>query len=277
MPWLTRGLIEGVVTTRFPALPDGYGAFFRSTVEVGQAHNGLDDVLAAQAACPTGAVTVRNGSPVIDRGRCILCGRCCELAPGTFRFTDGVTTAAWARRQLVLPMAPEDEQDIEAARTELASRTAILGRSIYIRHVDAGSDGSEEWEVAALTGPIYDVQRLGVFFTASPRHADLLLVTGLGTKGMVEPLKAAYDAMPSPKVVVAVGTDSAEGGLWAGSYAAAGPVDRLVPVDVYVPGSPPSPFSVLAGILLAVGKLPLGASPSSNGVRVNGTVTWELA
>jgi Ni,Fe-hydrogenase III small subunit len=123
---------------------------------------------------------------------------------------------------------------------------------VHIRHVDAGSDGSEEWEIAALLNPYYDVQRLGLFFTAAPRHADVLLVTGGVTAPMRAPLERAYDAMPEPKAVVAVGTDACSGGL--AGYTLGG-VDQLLPVDVYVPGSPPSPIAILHGLLLAVGVL----------------------
>ena len=137
---------------------------------------------------------------------------------------------------------------------------ARLRRSVHIRHVDAGSDGSEEWEINALFGPVYDVHRLGLFLTASPRHADLLLVTGAGSAGMTGPLRSAYAAMPDPRVVLAVGTDAISGGLVSPSYATAGGVSRTVPVDVWVPGSPPSPFSILHGILVAVGRLPGGSA-----------------
>ena len=129
-----------------------------------------------------------------------------------------------------------------------------------MRHVDAGSDGTEEWEILALINPVYDMHRLGIFFTASPRHADILLVTGAGARGMAEPLRRTYEAMPDPKVVIAVGTDAISGGL-------VGPVlrddrrdRRQVPVDVWVPGSPPSPFSILHALLLASAGCPQAGS-----------------
>jgi Ni,Fe-hydrogenase III small subunit len=140
-------------------------------------------------------------------------------------------------------------------RRQLAERTRALRRSIHIRHVDAGSDGTEEWEIAALTNPIYDVQRLGIFFTASPRHADVLLVTGVGSAGMLGPLRQTFEAMPDPKVVIAAGVDAIGGGLIGEGYAARGGVAGAVPVDVFIPGSPPSPFGLLHGILLGLGLL----------------------
>jgi Ni,Fe-hydrogenase III small subunit len=131
--------------------------------------------------------------------------------------------------------------DLAEIRSGLRQRACALGRSVHIRHVDAGSDGSDEWEVLALLNPVYDVHRLGIFFTASPRHADVLLVTGAGCSGMAAPLRRTYDAMPDPKIVIAAGTDAVSGGLVSPSYATRGGIGALVPVDVWVPGSPPSP------------------------------------
>jgi Ni,Fe-hydrogenase III small subunit len=135
----------------------------------------------------------------------------------------------------------------------LAARTGALKRSLHIRHVDAGSDGAEEWEIAALTNPYYDIQRLGFFFTAAPRHADILLVSGGVTPAMEAPLRRTYEVMPEPKAVVAAGTDACSGGFAAAAGEVVGGVDRVLPVDVYVPGSPPSPIALLHGLLLAAG------------------------
>jgi Ni,Fe-hydrogenase III small subunit len=172
-----------------------------------------------------------------------------------FSFNSSVEVSTTDRRSLIVPKIDEDDATIDTARAALARRVRALRRSIHVRHVDAGSDGSEEWEVAALTNPIYDVQRLGIFFTASPKHADLLLVTGVGAAGMLEPLRHTYEVMPEPKIVIAVGTDATSGGLIGVGYAAHGGVSEVVPVDVYVPGSPPTPFGLLHGILTAVGLL----------------------
>ena len=155
----------------------------------------------------------------VDQGRCILCGRCVAARPDLFAWSVGATgpdAAALARQALVVPQQPETDEAIAAARAALADRTAALRRSVHIRHVDAGSDGSEEWEIQALLGPVYDIHRLGVFFTASPRHADVLMVTGAGTAGMTGPLRTTYEGMPDPKVVIAVGTDAVSGGLLSG-------------------------------------------------------------
>ncbi|MGH9082682.1 MAG: NADH:ubiquinone oxidoreductase, partial [Acidimicrobiales bacterium] len=253
MPWVPRGLREGIVTTRYPRRPDGYGTGFRGAVVVAPGMKAPAPILAAAAeCCPTGAIGVDGETARLDRGRCILCGRCTELAPQAFRFDPTFETSADHRQGLVVPAAGENDGMLAAARAELAGRVRALRRSVHVRHVDAGSDGAAEWEVAALTNPVYDVQRLGVFFTASPRHADLLLVTGIGTAGMRRPLRHTYDVMPEPKVVVAAGTDAASGGLVGPTYAGGTGVAAIVPVDVFVPGSPPTPFGLLHGILLAV-------------------------
>lgn len=147
------------------------------------------------------------------------------------------------------------EHDPEAVREAVRLRVTSFRRSLHIRHIDTGSDGSEEAEILALGNPYYDISRLGIFFTPSPRHADILLVTGPVTRAMEQPLRRTYEAMPSPKLVMAVGTSACSGGIFGTSYATLGGVDRVLPVDVYVPGSPPSPLSLLHGLLLAVGRI----------------------
>jgi Ni,Fe-hydrogenase III small subunit/ferredoxin len=248
LEWVLRGLRRGTVTTRYPrrAEPAPYG--FKGSVDVVQ-----PSVARAELAelCPTGAITVEEGRVLLDRGRCVLCGACVEAEPAIFRFVSAYETAGRRRAALVVGhgTAPSD---LEAARPSLAERSRTLRRSIHVRHVDAGSDGAEEWEIAALTNPYYDAQRLGIFFTAAPRHADVLLVTGGVTPAMAAPLRRAYEVMPEPKAVVAVGTDACSGGF-AADGATAGGVGEVLPVDVFVPGSPPSPIAILHGILLAAG------------------------
>lgn len=253
MPWVPRGLRDGILTTRYPNRPDGYGPGYRGAVTV--VGGGADPSL--PGLCPTGAITVTDGQTRLDRGRCILCGRCVARRPDLLALEPGVEVAALDRSTLVVPVndADLDEDNLRRARAGLGQRVRALRRSVYIRHVDAGSDGSEEWEVAALGNPVYDIQRLGIYFTASPRHADLLLVTGAGSAGMAGPLRRTWEAMPEPKLVMAAGTDAVSGGLISPTYATRSGVSTLVPVDVWVPGSPPSPLSLLHGILACVGLL----------------------
>ena len=142
----------------------------------------------------------------------------------------------------------------EAALAELACRVEQtsrrrLGRSLAIRQVDAGSCNGCELEIHALNNVVYDLERFGLRFVASPRHADVLLVTGPVTENMREALARAYAATPDPKWVVAAGDCAFDGGLFAGSYAVAGGVSKVVPVDLHIRGCPPSPMALLAGLL----------------------------
>ncbi len=266
MPWIPQGLREGIVTSRYPRRADGYGDGFSGTLVVRSAVTPASLDIAVEG-CPTQAITRDDGRVRLDRGRCILCGRCTVACPEVFRFDPSVEVSATSRQTLLVPELDEDDQTLEAARSELRRRVRALRRSIHVRHVDAGSDGSEEWEVAALTNPVYDVQRLGIYFTASPKHADVLLVTGVGAAGMVEPLRHTYEVMPHPKVVIAAGTDAISGGLIGTGYASLGGVSDVVPVDVFVPGSPPTPFGLLHGILCAVGLLGSSRSIGSSARR----------
>jgi len=249
LEWFLRGLGRRRVTTRYPAAPEPAPSGFQGRVDVLRADGASPEL---EQTCPTGAITVGAGTTVsLDRGRCILCGACVRAAPDRFAFRATYETAHPKRSRLVEGAGGEG---VDALRRTLADQVGALRRSVHLRHVDAGSDGSEEWEIAALTNPFYDVQRLGLFFTASPRHADVLLVTGGVTAPMREPLERAWHVMPEPKALIAVGTDACSGGLAADGTTMGG-VDALLPVDVYVPGSPPSPIAILHGILLAVGVL----------------------
>lgn len=252
LEWLARGLGKRRVTTRYPGAAELPPAGYRGTVEV-LAAEGADQALAG--ICPTGAITVNDSGAVrLDRGRCILCGACVDADPERFGFRAAYETASRRRGALVVG-ADGQHAEVDPVRRALGEQVAGLRRSVHVRHVDAGSDGAEEWEIAALLNPYYDVQRLGVFFTAAPRHADILLVTGGVTEPMREPLERAWNVMPAPKAVVAAGTDACSGGLAAGGGLIAGGVDQILPVDVYVPGSPPAPIALLHGLLLAVGLL----------------------
>jgi Ni,Fe-hydrogenase III small subunit/ferredoxin len=260
-PWVLRGLRHGVVTTRWPARPDPYADGWRGPATLRdpaeRAADGLD------LLCPTKAISIQtDGRPRLDQGKCILCGRCIAQRPDVFEWSAGPAAAALNRAGLVVPEIPDTEGNLAAIRDGLRARTAALRRSVHLRHVDAGSDGAEEQEIQALLNPVYDVHRLGIFFTASPRHADVLLVTGAGARGMAAPLRRTYEGMPEPKIVVAVGTDAVSGGLVSPSYATAGGVGGVLPVDVWLPGSPPSPFSILHALLLALGRLPTGGPPA---------------
>lgn len=146
---------------------------------------------------------------------------------------------------------------------------AILGRALCIRHVDAGSCNGCELEIQAVNNPIYNIEGSGIKFVASPRHADLLLVTGPVSRSMEAALRRTYDATPDPKLVVAIGDCGCHGGVFGESYASAGRVSNVIPVNVAVPGCPPSPNRILAGILTAIS--PAAASSP----RTNEADTWS--
>jgi Ni,Fe-hydrogenase III small subunit len=158
------------------------------------------------------------------------------------------------------PLGAGDPAAVDVARQVEARVGRLLGRALAIREVDAGSCNGCELEIAGLTGPVYDCERFGIHFVASPRHADLLLVTGPVTRNMEVPLRKTYEATPEPKLVVAVGDCARTCGVFRGSYAIAGSVDQIVPVDAFVAGCPPEPIDILRGILAALDRLPARSS-----------------
>lgn len=148
--------------------------------------------------------------------------------------------------------------------TPIASKSAaswtgafkrLFGRALAIREVDAGSCNGCELEITGLTSPVYDMERFGMHFVASPRHADMLLVTGPVTRNMEIPLRRTYEATPDPKFVVSIGDCAKTCGVFAGSYAVVGPVASVIPVDVHIPGCPPEPLDILRGLLRAIDRV----------------------
>jgi Ni,Fe-hydrogenase III small subunit len=147
------------------------------------------------------------------------------------------------------PPEPDPAALAELAQSVNRAARAKLGRSLAIRQVDAGSCNGCELEIHALNNAFYDLERFGLHFVASPRHADVLLVTGPVTKNMREALQRTYNATPDPKWVIAVGACAADGGVFAGSYAVAGGVKDVVPVDLHIRGCPPTPTDLLRGLI----------------------------
>jgi Ni,Fe-hydrogenase III small subunit/ferredoxin len=251
LAWIPRGLANGRITTRYPKTAELPPAGYQGPINVLDAHNADPDL---EHCCPTGAITVdAAGNVRVDRGRCIHCGECVRVAPDRFAFAPRYETARRVRETLVVGVVNDD--DPQPVRLALAEQARALGRSIHVRHIDTGSDGSEEWEIQALWNPYYDIQRLGFFLTSAPRHADVLLATGVVTAPMRAPLQRTWAVMPEPKALVAVGTDACSGALVADTSASTSGIDAVFPVDVYIPGSPPSPIAILHGLLLAVGLL----------------------
>ena len=169
--------------------------------------------------------------------------------PGLFRkiFKTGLVTE---------PLGPDTDEVVQLVKAVDAQAKRLLGRALAVREVDAGSCNGCEIEITGLTSPVYDSERFGIHFVASPRHADMLLVTGPVTRNMEVPLRKTYEATPDPKLVVAVGDCARTCGVFAGSYAVAGSVDKVIPVDVFVSGCPPEPADILRGILAALDRMP---------------------
>jgi Ni,Fe-hydrogenase III small subunit/NAD-dependent dihydropyrimidine dehydrogenase PreA subunit len=229
-------------------------------------------------ACPTGAIetaTLAAGRKKLSLSyaACIQCRACVTECPEqAVSASNDVEIAAYSRGQLARTASFDIDpvtghgtfRDVESGTgLSLSDAAARLrerikgrfGRSLHVRQVDAGSCNGCELEIAATTNPIYDLERFGIHFVASPRHADVLLVTGPVTRNMEVALRRTYEAAPEPRVVVAVGACGCSGGIFGeGTYAAVGGVDRVVPVDVYIPGCPPRPQAILNGLLVAMGR-----------------------
>ncbi len=210
------------------------------------------------AVCPSGAITVegaKTGDPrlAVDYGRCVACQLCVEACPSgaaeaSFDWAFGVRN----RDDLVLSGDPNRRRK---ERNGAPSRAGFR-RSLHIRHVDAGSCNGCELELQALNNPFYNLHRFGIFFTPSPRFADLLLVTGPVTYAMREPLCRTYEAMPAPRWVMAVGACAVSGGVAGGGYACGNGLDEVLPVDLYLPGCPPNPAAMIQAFLMFLNRMP---------------------
>jgi Ni,Fe-hydrogenase III small subunit len=153
-------------------------------------------------------------------------------------------------KQKVTEDAVVRDDEIDRIGNEIRRKIdTVFGRSLAIRELDCGSDNATEIEINNLNNPYYDVERFGITFVASPRHADVLMVTGAVTHNMTIAARKTYEAMPSPKFVVAVGDDACNGGIFAGTYAVLGGADKLFTVDLKIPGNPPTPSEILVGLL----------------------------
>jgi Ni,Fe-hydrogenase III small subunit/formate hydrogenlyase subunit 6/NADH:ubiquinone oxidoreductase subunit I len=266
---LARSARTGIVTEKHPLAARPHRGFpaidFRRCTACGD----------CAPACPTGAIEVGETGETrtvsLSYGPCISCNECVAACPeGALTAGHGLDLAAYTRGQLtrrasfdldgtgraafrqeVLVPGPSLAESAEALRQRIKGR---FGRSLHVRQVDAGSCNGCELEIAATANPVFDLERFGIHFVASPRHADLLLVTGPVTRNMEIALQRTLEATPEPRVVVAVGACGCSGGIFGeGTYASRGGVDRVVPVDVYVPGCPPSPQAILAGLFVAMG------------------------
>jgi Ni,Fe-hydrogenase III small subunit/NAD-dependent dihydropyrimidine dehydrogenase PreA subunit len=208
------------------------------------------------AVCPTAALKLAPHGErldlVLDYGECIGCGRCVSVGEGAVVAASHLQCCGVSRVGLVRSWDAKTGTEQVSPDSSERVRTDIfgmLGRALNIRQLDPGSCNGCEAEIVALTNPYYDLDRFGIHFVASPKHADMLLVTGPVTRNMAEAVKKTYEAVPQPKLVVAVGACGCGGGLFAASPAVVGGVDALLPVDGYIPGCPPTPAMLVTGIL----------------------------
>jgi Ni,Fe-hydrogenase III small subunit/formate hydrogenlyase subunit 6/NADH:ubiquinone oxidoreductase subunit I len=268
---LLKSLQTGVLTERNPF--GGQASFGFPVIDFSRC-TACDE---CARACPTGAIQTAAPSPdrktvSLSYAACIQCRACVEACPEkAVSVSTGIEVASYTRQQLARTASFDvnpatgrgtfNRLEVEAGLSLTDSATRLrerihgrLGRSLHVRQVDAGSCNGCELEIAATTNPLYDLERFGIHLVASPRHADVLLVTGPVTRNMEIALRRTYEAAPDPRVVVAVGACGCSGGIFGeGTYAAVGGVDTVLPVDVYIPGCPPRPQAILSGLLVAMG------------------------
>ncbi len=245
---LRQGYRTGNYPDTVPELPERYRGLPALDPEKCAAGCG-----ACADVCPTGAVSAASGKAVLDLGRCLFCGECAEACPrGALTFTREHRLAAHDRAGLAVS-GTDWRQDAGERGEELRR---LFGRSFRLRQVSAGGCNACEADTNVLGTLVFDLGRFGIQFVASPRHADGILVTGPVSRNMEGALLKTYEAVPDPRVVIAVGACAVSGGAYAGhGEVVPGGVGALLPVDLYVPGCPPHPLTILDGLLRLIGRV----------------------
>jgi Ni,Fe-hydrogenase III small subunit/ferredoxin len=253
--WTLIGLMKGNATAPWPLGEGGDGQDAVLGMPRYHPEACAADCQACADVCPTQAITMNQsfegGRLAVDYGRCVVCQLCTEACPeGAMTPSSDWAFGARHKEDLLWQKHPT-----ALAVAKNLSRSGFR-RSLHIRHVDAGSCNGCESELQALNNPFYNLHRLGIFFTASPRFADLLLVTGPVTYAMRDPLRATYDAMPEPRWVMAVGTCAVSGGIAEGGYSGGHGLEGVLPVDVYLPGCPPNPAAIIHALMMFLDRMP---------------------
>jgi Ni,Fe-hydrogenase III small subunit/NAD-dependent dihydropyrimidine dehydrogenase PreA subunit len=232
-----------------PALPDRHGGALR--VNGSKCHDGCRECI---EACPTQAISRSEGGITLDLGRCIFCAECVKTCPtGAITQTGDHRMAARDRRDLMLGAPGQEEVRLAAALDDKLRR--LFGRSLRLRQVSAGGCGGCEADVNVLGTIGWDLGRFGIQLVASPRHADGLLVTGCVSNNMKLALQKTWDAVPEPKIVIAVGACAIAGGPFIGHPEINDGAESTVPVDLFIPGCPPHPITILDGLLRLLDRL----------------------
>jgi Ni,Fe-hydrogenase III small subunit/ferredoxin len=247
---LQQGHRTGHFPAEEPALPDRFRG--RPALDPSRCPEGCD--LCAEA-CPTNAISAAAGTLSLDLGRCLFCIECTQACPeGAIEFTRDYRLACRERSELILD-APSLEPRAERVLALGREIRRLFGRSLKLRQVSAGGCNACEADVNVLGTIVFDLGRFGIQFVASPRHADGLLVTGPVTENMRLALKKTYDAVPDPKIVIAVGACAISGGPYIDHPEIHNGADSTVPVDLYIPGCPPHPYTILEGLLAMLGRM----------------------
>jgi Ni,Fe-hydrogenase III small subunit/ferredoxin len=242
--------LQGRRTVAFPgeeaSLPESFRG--RPVLDVSRCPDGCR---ACADACPTDAILIGEGAAArLDLGRCVFCRDCVEACPeGAIGYTQDYRMAARTREDLAR------EEGVKLAEALDRKMLRVFGRSLKLRHVSAGDCSACTAELQALGNVVFDLARFGIQFVASPRHADGLVITGPVSQNMRLALEKTWRAVPPPRLVIAVGACAISGGPFRGHPQVSDGADRLVPVDLYVPGCPPHPFTLLDGFLRLLGRI----------------------